>query len=53
MKLVDYLLYGMKFGFRIGFDRKATTSKAAKNIKSTPNNPESACQLIHNELQAQ
>lgn len=45
-KLVDYLLYGMKFGFRIGFDRKVTTCKATKNMKSALDNPEPALKFL-------
>ena len=52
-KLVGYLLYGMKFRFRIGFDHKVTTSKATKNMKSILDNPEPARMFLHNELQVQ
>ena len=52
-ELVDYLLRGMKFGFRISFDRKVVTSKASKNMKSALDNPEPAFKFLHDELQAQ
>ena len=51
-QLVQYLIKGMNFGFRIGFNRRCATSKAKANMRSALENPEPVHKFIYNELQA-
>ena len=51
-QLVDYLLSGMTFGFRIGFERKVATSKATNNMQSAQSNPEPVHKFLLGELQS-
>ena len=49
-QFVDYLLDGMKNGFRIGFDYSSKTVGAKRNMKSAHQHPEVVQKYIDNEV---
>lgn len=49
---VDYLLRGIRDGFRIGFSRNQTCRQAIGNMRSALTNPQPVAEFLQTELQA-
>jgi len=50
-RFVDYVLRGIEYGFRIGFDKSVTPGSARKNMQSARDHPEVVSEYLHKELE--